>query len=106
MLYKYHVFFSKEKDKHCVGVVVVVMVFNQQAFIIYCTKARHCAKSFTVYEKMIHTNPYLFREIRHVQKSFNKMLKMTASMRTEDCHIQGGEEGGSDSTQKRLWSCC
>lgn len=64
-------------------------------------RARHCAKSFAVYEKMNHTNPYLFREIRHMQKSLNKIQKMTASMRREDCGYQGGERGGSDSTKKK-----
>lgn len=36
VLYKYHGSFSKGNAKCCVG-AVVVMVFNQQAFIIYCT---------------------------------------------------------------------
>lgn len=57
-------------------------------------RARHCTKNFTACEKMNHAIPYLFREIKHVHKSFNKMQKMTASIRTEEGGYQGGEEGG------------
>lgn len=63
-------------------------------------RARHCTKSFTAYEKMNHAIPYLFREIKHVYKSLNKMQKMTASMRTEEGVIKVEKREGVNLPRK------
>lgn len=77
------------------------MVFNQQAFISSTVlRARHCAGSFAVHEQINHINPSphtFLREIKHVHKSFNKNAEVTASMGTEKCGYQGGEERESHS---------
>jgi hypothetical protein len=48
-----------------------------------------------VHEKMNHINPYFFfsREIKTCAEEFQENAEMTASMGTEKCGYQGGEEG-------------